>query len=146
MVGSLGSDAERELSNTLEDEYRWAAMPAGGSGSGTKRARPDVLATRRASAGVPGTAGPHGLAIELKKRTQDWPCSVYLDADEVRALQSFASRGGLRAFVVVRPHRSRSAQDWHCFTAGDLRRTDSGRSIHKRDLPGMTLEQVASDD
>ncbi len=143
-MGSLGSHAERELSNTLEDEYRWAAMPAGSSGSGTKRARPDVLATRRAS--VLGDSGPHGLAIELKRRTQDWPCSVYLDAEEVDALQAFASRGGLRAFVVVRPHRSRSAQDWHCFVTSDLRQTDSGYSIHQRDLPGMPLERVASDD
>jgi len=137
-----GFAAERELSNTLEDEHGFAAMPAGGSGSGTDRARPDVLAARRPQAGVPGSSGTV-LCIEVKRRTADWPESVHLDGAEVQALQSFASRAGGHALVAARPHRRRSAQDWHCWPAHALHETDAGnRSIRQADLPGATLAEV----
>lgn len=138
-----GHDAERELSNHLEDEHGFAAMPAGGSGSGTDRARPDVIAGHRPTAGVVGQASPTLLAIEVKKRTSDWPCGVHLDGDEATELLDFAARFGATAWLVVRPHRSRSAQDWHCWPITDLGRTNSGNpAIRQTDLPGETLAEV----
>ena len=142
-----GSRAERELLNTLEDDHGFAAMPAGSSGSGTDRARPDVIAGHRASAGVPGTGGPTVVAIEVKKRTSDWPTNVQLDRGEVEALQSFATRFGARPWLVVRPHRGRSEQDWHCWPVAALGRTDAGnRAIRQADLPGATLAEVVGDE
>lgn len=143
---SSGYAAERELSNTLEDNHGFAAMPAGGSGSGTDRPRPDVIAGHRAAAGVPGTGGPTVVAIEVKKRTSGWPTNIQLERAEVEGLQSFATRFGARPWVVVRPHRGRSDQDWHCYPVSRLGRTDAGNyAIRQADLPGATLSEVVAD-
>jgi Holliday junction resolvase len=144
---TAGANAERELSNTLEDEFGFRAMPAGGSGSGTDRARPDVIAGRRSETGVPGATSPTLVAIEVKKRTSDWPQAVHLDGAEIRNLWDFASGFGATPWVVIRPHRGRSDQDWHCYPAADLGTTDAGnRAIRQADLPGATLAEVVGDE
>jgi len=133
-----GAAAERELSNRLEDDHGWAAMPAGGSGSGTERPRPDVWAAHADHADV---------VVEVKRRTTDWPTNVYFDQAEIDALESFASRAGARPWVAIRPHRGRSDQDWHCLPTAALGQTDGGRFVVRRErLPALGLSEVVGDE
>ena len=137
----MSESAELELSNTLEDRYQFAAMPAGGSGSRTKRPRPDVWASRRQ---FPDSPGGH-FVFEVKRRTKNWPQHVRLTASEVRALRSFGSRAGAEAYIAVRPHRSRSDQDWHFVHVDDLSEAEKNYVIRTSDLPGKTLAEVVGD-
>lgn len=144
-----GVNAERELSNVLEDECGFAAMRAPASGSATERARPDVVAGKQLDHGVPGATPARYLVFEVKQRCADWPQNVYLDAEEVRQLQDYAERFGGTPYVAIRPHRSYSQQDWHFVRAYDRRlgRTDGGNwAIRREDLPGLSLTEVVSGD
>ena len=141
---SKGGKAERELSNRLEDEFRYAAMPSGGSGSGTDRARPDVLAARRKPCPKRGAwDSPKTLAKVVAIEVKAWADGTgQLDEAEVRALQSFATRAGGEAYVVVRPDL-RTHDQWHVFEDWRLNRTDGGNySVRKQDLPGETLDEA----
>lgn len=140
MRGSImgkGTAAEHELSNRLEDDFGMAAMPAGGSGSGTDRPRPDVLAAYR----------PTGLA-GLSTQTYAIECKAWsdglgqLDGDEIANLHSFASRAGGTPLVAVRPDL-RSFDRWHCYRIQDLNQTDGGNySIRQAERPGRSLDEV----
>lgn len=137
-----GHAAERELSNRLEDEHDFAAMPSGGSGSGTDRARPDVLACRRPTLAAPG-GEMAVLAIECKAWSNG---TGRLDSDEIRALQSFASRAGGTALVAVRPDL-RTWDRWHIYRPHDLHRTGAGNySVRQPERPGRKLAEVVADE
>jgi Holliday junction resolvase len=132
-----GSAAERQLSNQLEDEYDYAAMPAGGSGSGTQRPRPDVFAVR----GVRLETHTSGLedysnsyAIECKA----WSSGTgQFTCEEIEQLEAFADRAGATSLVAVKPDCRRSEHDsWYLREASLLHETPEGNySLRKQDWP-----------
>jgi len=140
MTKSKGSRHERELSNLLEDEFGYAALRAGSSGSATARARPDVLATRP-DLRLSETSHTYAqvYAIELKA----WHDGTgQLDEAEVTQLMRYAHRAGGTALVVVRPSFNRF-DDWHVYQIHHLNRTDAGNySIRQSERPGRSLEDV----
>lgn len=136
-----GDDRERELSDMLEDEYQFAAMPAGGSGGGTSRARPDVLACR-------SFKDEHGLIdgepIVLAFESKAWDDGVgYVTKEKVNALRSFATRAGGRAVIGVRPDL-RTYDRWQFHFPSELDKTEQSVKVTAEDRPGLTLEEVIS--
>jgi len=94
-----GSAAERELSNILEDKHGYAAMPAGGSGSGTTRPRPDVFAVRgvRLDTHTDGLSDySNSYAIECKAWSDG---TGSFTSEEIEALEAFAARAGATPLV-----------------------------------------------
>ncbi|WP_435065870.1 hypothetical protein [Halobaculum sp. EA56] len=144
MSRSKGDRAERELSNLLEDRYRFAAMPAGSSGSGTDRARPDIMAARRRLGRKRGAWDTPPTYSETKAiEVKAWRnAKGQLDADEVRALRSFATRAGGTALIVIKPDL-RGHDQWHVFEAWELHSiAGSGFSVRDDELPGDTLDEA----
>lgn len=95
-----GSNHEREVVNTLR-KAGWGAMRGPGSGGGTASAVADVLFGR------PDPDNPQYTMLffgELKRRN-DVP-RVYIDADEIAALDVLAERWGGTAVVGARFGRS----------------------------------------
>ncbi|AGM11231.1 Holliday junction resolvase [Haloarcula hispanica tailed virus 2] len=84
-----GSGGERETVNRLEDEMGWRALRAPGSGSGTDRDRPDVL------------AGRDGRVVMFEVKTSSGK-PVYVGREEVEALQRYAEDFGAEAYIAVR--------------------------------------------
>jgi len=85
MPNKVGDRHERDLLNCL-DERVWTVMRAPASGGGTDRELPDVLAGN----------GEQFYAIEAKYSSGN---PIYLDADEVAALQRFSA--GFGAYPAV---------------------------------------------
>lgn len=144
MSRAKGDAAERELSNRLEDEYAFAAMPAGSSGSATTRPRPDVIAARERSCPRRGAwHTPRLLSQTYAIEVKAWSDATgQLASDEVDALRDFADRAGGDALVVVRPDL-RSHDQWHVFEPLQLNRTDAGNhSVRQAELPGATLAEA----
>lgn len=107
-----GSDRERELVNTLE-ACGWAAMRCPSSGSATTRDLPDVLA------GNPGAS----VAIELKSGKGT---TLYVDQQEVEALERFADRFGATPLLAARwTSQATGVKIWGV-PPTDARKTDSG--------------------
>lgn len=106
-----GSSGERELANRLEDEYGWRALRAPGSGGGTDRDRPDVI------------AGKDGRVVVFEHKTSGGD-PVYVSESEVEALLRYAADFGAEARISVR-WQSRSIQDTTIYTAApaDMHRT-----------------------
>lgn len=113
----MGSAKERELSNLLEDRG-WAVMRSGGSGSGTTRARPDLIA---------GRGGERYWVIEEKYRGSSKQC--YIEAEEAQMLLDFATRFGAEPIVMVR-YSTRldgvAAADWRVSSLGEVRTLENG--------------------
>ncbi len=131
-----GDQAERELSNLLEDDYDYAAFRSPGSGGRTQRNRPDILA-------VQGTIlDPHGhnglrevseaVVVEVKATTDG--CWTF-DRDEIAGLEEFASRAGADAYVAVKPDlRLADHSQWYLREVSCLHETPEGNfSIRKAD-------------
>jgi len=122
-----GSDRERELVDTLE-ATGWASMRCPSSGAGTTRELPDVLAgcpTRRA------------LAIELKSGKST---TLYVQPEEVEALESFAERFGATPLLAARFTSRASPVRIYGVRPMDARKTDSGNY----GLPQSDIEERAS--
>jgi len=113
-MSDKGSDAERQLSNLLEDEYNYACLRAPASGGATDRARPDLVAIR----------GPRIYAIELKAKSDG---VAYLDGHEVEELEDWASRAFSNPLLGVKPDLRLSEHDsWYFIDTKELPQTDSG--------------------
>ena len=111
---SSGDGPERELSDTLEDEFGYFALPSGGSGGGTPRPRPDVTASRAGDIYV----------IESKKSKDG---TVSLDPHEIPELIDCAERAGGTAVLAIKPDQRRSEHDqWYCYDATTIEPTESG--------------------
>ena len=139
MTRRKGDRAERDLANTLADDFGWHAQRTGSSGSATERPRPDVLACRRIGWNQTGVTASRAAAIEVKA----WSDGVgHLDAHEIADLRAIAERSGARALVAVRPDL-RTHDQWHVFDVDELHETPAGNfSVRKADLPGQTLVEV----
>lgn len=110
-----GDRRERELVNKL-DENEFAVMRAPASGSATDRELPDVLV---------GDGGDF-YAIEAKSSSGD---PIYIQEEEIDALQFFASNFGADAIVGVRFDR----EDWYFFYIDDLYVTPGGNYRVKKE-------------
>lgn len=122
-----GSNAERRLCAILRSGG-WHAHRAGASGGGTDADLPDLAA---AKSGV-------GVAIELKSSKGE---RVYLDADEIEALERYAVAFGLRAAVGVRWSGERA---FYLYDPSTLHRTDAGKyRVHRRDGAGFVFRDPA---
>ncbi|AGM11831.1 Holliday junction resolvase [Haloarcula californiae tailed virus 2] len=109
-----GDAKERELVREIEGTNGWVAMRAPSSGSATDRDLPDVLAGHRGRT----------LVVELKSSGGD---PIYIDQEEVQALQRFARAFGGQALLACR-WSSRSLQDstFYFSEPERLYRTDAG--------------------
>lgn len=142
---SKGDDAERKLSNRLEDDYDYAAMPAGGSGTGTTRPRPDVFAVKGVRLDTP-TDGlqdySDAYAIEVKAYSDG---TGSFTNGEIDALEAFAGRAGATPLVAIKPDL-RTHDNWYLQNAGDLHETADGNfSIRQQDWPDCkTIPEVFS--
>ncbi|MWG36500.1 Holliday junction resolvase Hjc [Halomarina oriensis] len=135
-----GTRRERELV-TLLDALGMALMRAPASGSSTDRPLPDVLA---------GNGGVF-VAIEAKASAGQ---PIYLDEEEVEALEYFAENFGARALVGVRfdakhgdPNYGTDDSGWRFLAPETLYRTDGGNYRVKKETAyaeGMTLAEIAS--
>jgi len=106
-----GDKYERELCNIFRDAG-WHAQRAGSSGGGTTADLPDVTIA---------TDGK-GFALEAKTVAKDEPY-IYVDSDEVRALQRYADAYGQIPLIAGRWKRTR---EWHLWVPERMERTDSG--------------------
>lgn len=119
-----GAAKERQFKNALEDEYGWAAVRIGASGSATDRNLPDILA---------GDGGKRCWAIEVKYRSSKTLC--YEDAEKARDLVEFATRFGAVPIYAVR-YSTRldgvEEADWRIAPAHVARanEVDSGVKLH----------------
>lgn len=137
-----GDRRERELVNLLAgadentpfdspyDEGEWAIMRAPASGSATERELPDVFA---------GNGGVF-WAFEAKASGGD---PIYIDAEEVEALDYFASFWGAYPRIAIRF----DYEEWRFFSPADLHHTPSDNvRVKKEDLEdGATLEDLWTD-
>ena len=129
MTQTKGSDAEREVSDRLEDDLGYAAQRTGASGGATGRPRPDVIAGRHGEA----------YAIEVKA----WADATgSLKRAEIEQLLDYATRFGATPVVLVRPDL-RSFDRWHCYHLTDLHETAGGNwSVRQAEVPGRSFEEV----
>lgn len=115
--GSKGSAKERELVNEFEDAG-WFARRAGASGAGTDSESYDIIAAKEGRV----------MAIELKYSDPD--NIVYLDPEEVRALEYVAKQFGGTAFVVARWKQDTT---FYAYIPEMLPRTDGGNiQLHEK--------------
>jgi Holliday junction resolvase len=108
MANQKGDRRERELVHRLDDAG-FAVMRAPASGSATPRDLPDVLAGN----------GERFYAIEAKSSSGD---PIYIDAEEVAALEFFAENFGAQARLGIRFDE----RDWSFFHPDDLYITKGG--------------------
>lgn len=104
-------------------------MRSPGSGGGTPRELPDVLAGN----------GCIQLAIEAKSRSSGW---IYLSGDEVESLIYFAQTFGAKARVGVRYDYN----DWRFFHPGDLHMTPAHGRLSRKYLVFDSLDPLARRD
>ena len=133
-----GSDRERELVDTLE-ATGFAAMRCPASGGATDRDLPDVLAGKNGHRpGTPIRDVPvKCVAIELKSGKST---TLYVQPEEVEALQSFAERFGATPLLAARFTSRASPVRIYGVRPSDARKTDSGNY----GLPQSDIEERAS--
>ena len=133
MSKQRGAAAERELSNILEDQYDYAALPSGGSGSGTTRPRPDVFAVKGLRLDT-HTGGLKDVSDAYAIECKAWADGVgSFTHQEIEDLERFADRAGATPLVAVRPDL-RSFDGWLLRKTGALHETPEGNySIRKQD-------------
>lgn len=141
-----GDQAERALSDILEDQYQMAALRAPGSGGRTTRNRPDVLASRELVLDT-RTPGPYHrtsdvYAIEVKCKPDG---THTFDQEEIEDLREYAGRAGATALVAIKPDL-RSHSQWYLRELDDLHETPEGNySIRQQDhAECLGLEEVFS--
>jgi len=106
-----GDTYERELCNLFRGAG-WHAQRAGSSGGGTTADLPDVTIAKNGK----------GFAIEAKTVAKD-ETYIYVNEDEVRALQRYADAYGQIPLIAGRWKRTR---EWHFWVPERMERTDSG--------------------
>jgi len=131
-----GSSRERELVDTLE-ATGWASMRCPSSGAGTKRELPDVIAGQPMRAHVSEIKCGKSLAIELKSGKST---TLYVQPEEVEALESFAERFGATPLLAARFTSRASPVRIYGVPPSDARKTDSGNF----GLPQSDIEERAS--
>jgi Holliday junction resolvase len=130
MANQKGDRRERELVHRLDDAG-FAVMRAPASGSATPRDLPDVLAGN----------GESFYAIEAKSSSGD---PIYIDAEEVQALEFFADNFGAQARIGIRFDE----REWSFFDPDDLYVTEGGNYrvkietaiAHGEDIPELAGE------
>lgn len=110
---------EREFARIL-DAAGWAVMRAPSSGSATDRDLPDVLAAGRDPA---DSQRRYLMAVEHKSGADS---TLYVDADEVAALERFADHFGAQTFLVARFTDHSTGTGHYLVDPLDARRTDAG--------------------
>lgn len=106
-----GGRYERKFIQALE-AAGYSTMRAGGSGGATEFARPDVIAGR--------SRGGEVWACELKTTSRT---TAYADAEEVEALEGWASDFGATPVIVARFKGDRT---YWFVRPEDTRKTDAG--------------------
>ena len=131
-----GSSRERELVDTLE-ATGYAAMRCPSSGAGTKRELPDVVCGKAVQSHESEIQRGKCLAIELKSGKST---TLYVQPEEVEALQSFAERFGATPLLAARFTSRASPVRIYGVRPSDARKTDSGNY----GLPQSNIEERAS--
>lgn len=111
-----GARRERELVRELADRG-WTPIRTGGSGSGTDRELPDVL------------AGKAGASVAFEAKSTDGS-PVYVNKDEVADLRAFALPFGAVPLLAVRFDR----EPWLFVRPQDCHRTPAGAFRVKREM------------
>lgn len=134
-----GDRSERQLVNTL-DARGWEVIRVPASGSATTRDLPDVLAGRNGVA----------MAIEDKASGGD---PIYLDAEEVAALQRFGRNYGAAIYISANfnsePGDPSYGEDWHghhLLRVNNCHETPAGNYRVKKETAHGIGEPVISDD
>ena len=130
--GRIGSRYERELVNAFRDAG-WGALRLPASGGATERELPDVLAGRSTGSGSiesyvdgnPWDSVPltEAWAIEAKAGKAT---TLYVDAEEVEALRTFAEIWGARPLLGARSTRQGTPTAHYLVPPERARVTDSG--------------------
>lgn len=133
-----GSDRERELVETLE-ATGFAAMRCPASGSATTRELPDVICGKEHLGAVQHFQEPVSMAyaIELKSGKST---TLYVQPEEVEALESFAERFGATPLLAARFTSRGSPVRIYGVPPSEARKTDSGAY----GLPVDSIEDRAS--
>lgn len=113
-----GSDRERDLVNMFYD-MDWGVMRAPGSGGGTEREQPDILAGK--------SSKDMYIAIEAKSTKQDYK---YVEKEEVNQLYMFCEKFGVDK---CRIGFRFNYKDWRFFEPSNLSRTSSGKYSMKKE-------------
>ena len=119
-----GSSRERELVDMFW-EAGFGVVRAPASGSATERDLPDVLAGN----------GESFYAIEAKSSSGD---PIYLDGEEVTALEFFAKNFGAEPRIGIRFDE----REWSFFTPEELYVTDGGNYRVKRETAIAAGEDI----
>lgn len=130
MANRKGERRERELVNQL-DAVGFAVLRAPASGSATDRDLPDVLAGN----------GEDVYAIEAKSSSGN---PIYLDAEEVDALQYFAENFGAKARIGIRFDE----EEWAFFDPEESYQTDGGNyrvKLEKAIAEGADILELAGE-
>ena len=130
MANRKGERRERELVNRL-DNAGFAVMRAPASGSATERELPDVLVGN----------GEYFYAIEAKSSSGD---PIYLDGEEVEALEFFAENFGAEARIGIRFDE----EDWAFFRPEELYKTEGGNfrvKLEKALAEGEDIAELAGE-
>ena len=130
--GARGSAYERELVRHFA-AHGWGALRLPSSGSATTRDLPDVLAGRSTGSGTiesyvdgnPWDSVPltEAWAIEAKSGKAT---TLYVDGDEVDALEAFARQWGARPLLGARSTRQGTPTEHYLLDPADARKTDGG--------------------
>lgn len=106
----MSDKSERRLVRVLSDTDQWMAQRAAASGASTKNDLPDV------------TFAHDGIAFAAEEKSTSGPY-IYVQPDEVRALQRYAATYGMRSVIVGRFKGERA---WYIWNPNKMERTDAG--------------------
>lgn len=106
----MGDREERTFVRMFNDTEHWWAQRAAASGSGGDADLPDV------------TFANGGIAFAAEEKTTSEPY-IYVDEEELEALQAYATAYGMRSVIVGRPKGERAFYVW---SPDDMERTDAG--------------------
>ena len=136
--GTKGSRRERELVDVL-GEVGFTAMRAPASGSATVRELPDVIAACPVTTEDSFVGERFALVYAIEAKASAGK-PVYLDADEVAALEEFADGFGARPRIAVKfdvkhgdPAYGEDASGFYLFHPDDLYRTGEGNYRVKKE-------------
>lgn len=140
MSHAKGSRYERELVNRFRAS-EWGALRLPSSGSATDADLPDVLAGTTVFFGA--CSNDYLLAVELKSGDAT---TLYVDGDEVDALERFAERWGATPLLGARYTTRASETHTYLVRPADARQTDGGNyGLPQADIDGRTEWLVTPD-
>lgn len=139
-----GIQAERTLSDTVEDEYGYYAQRSAGSGKATQRARADVMAVKTHMVSMVDhdiCRESHTVHLVELKASPDGTATF--DQGEVEQLQEAGERAGAYVWLAVKPDM-RSHDQWYFIHADEANETPEGNySIRKADHEdALSIRQV----